>query len=72
MNLCHEKKSFIIFCVGLQHIHELNIVHLDIKPYNILFSDKVKGNYLNFLSNFMDCYNNLITPVTTFMHLIGS
>ena len=26
---------------GLEYIHELNIVHLDIKPYNILFSDKV-------------------------------
>ena len=26
---------------GLQYIHELNIVHLDIKPYNILFSNKV-------------------------------
>lgn len=25
---------------GLQYIHELNIVHLDIKPYNILFSNK--------------------------------
>ena len=39
-------------CLGLQHIHELNIVHLDIKPYNILFSDKVRQyvTYLNFLS----------------------
>ena len=26
---------------GLLYIHELNIVHLDIKPYNILFSEKV-------------------------------
>ena len=26
---------------GLEYIHHLNIVHLDIKPYNILFSDKV-------------------------------
>ena len=25
---------------GLEYIHHLNIVHLDIKPYNILFSDK--------------------------------
>ena len=29
---------------GLEYIHELNIVHLDIKPYNILFSDKVGGD----------------------------
>ena len=27
--------------VGLHFIHDLNIVHLDIKPYNILFSQKV-------------------------------
>ena len=27
---------------GLEYIHHLNIVHLDIKPYNILFSDKVR------------------------------
>jgi serine/threonine protein kinase len=33
---------------GLQYIHELNIVHLDIKPYNILFSNKVcKGSLQN-------------------------
>jgi len=25
---------------GLQYIHSLNIVHLDIKPFNIIFSDK--------------------------------
>ena len=30
-----------MFFSGLQYIHELNIVHLDIKPYNILFSNKV-------------------------------
>ena len=33
-------------CVaGLQYIHSLGIVHLDIKPYNILFSDKVTQHH---------------------------
>ena len=41
--LTEEKVQIFIGQIikGLQFIHELNIVHLDIKPYNILFSNKV-------------------------------
>jgi serine/threonine protein kinase len=42
-----EAKKYIRqVCEGLQHMHENNIVHLDLKPENIVFetrnSDKLK------------------------------
>lgn len=40
-----EAKRYIRqICEGLQHMHEANIVHLDIKPENILFETKSSPN----------------------------
>jgi hypothetical protein len=40
-----EAKRYIRqICQGLQHMHEQNIVHLDIKPENILFEKKNSPN----------------------------
>lgn len=41
----YEAKRYIRqICEGLQHMHENNIVHLDIKPENILFESKSSQN----------------------------
>jgi serine/threonine protein kinase len=40
-----EAKRYIRqICDALQHMHENNIVHLDIKPENILFESKTSPN----------------------------
>jgi hypothetical protein len=40
-----EAKRYIRqICLGLQHMHENNIVHLDIKPENIMFESKNSPN----------------------------
>jgi serine/threonine protein kinase len=40
-----EAKRYIKqLCEGLQNMHENNIVHLDIKPENILFESKTSPN----------------------------
>ena len=41
----YEAKRYIRqVCEGLQHMHENNIVHLDIKPENIMFESKSSNN----------------------------
>lgn len=41
----YEAKKYIRqICEGLQHMHENNIVHLDIKPENILFESRTSQN----------------------------
>ena len=32
---------------GLEFMHSLGVVHLDIKPFNILFANKVQGEPMN-------------------------
>lgn len=40
-----EAKRYIRqICEGLQHMHDNNIVHLDIKPENIIFESKASPN----------------------------
>ena len=40
-----EAKRYIRqICEGLQHMHENNIVHLDLKPENIMFETKSSPN----------------------------
>ena len=45
-NLTEQKCRTIIrqICRGIQHIHHRNYIHLDLKPFNIVFSQK-KDDY---------------------------
>ena len=41
----YEAKRYIRkICEGLKHMHENNIVHLNIKPENILFESKISAS----------------------------
>ena len=41
----YEAKRYVRqICEGLQHMHENNVVHLDLKPENIIFTDESYKN----------------------------
>ncbi|CAD8164525.1 unnamed protein product [Paramecium pentaurelia] len=59
-NKINESLIMINLLSGLKHLHELNIVHRDIKLQNILFLDNQNGNTLKIADFGLSCFKQQI------------